>query len=301
MIKNEQTGGRTTARTRDAASAAKVPAKQDEENKAVTPASGRALPAHLAGKVKEDAGKGVSSDAADNMVPLIYILQGLSPQVEERDPAYIAGARPGDIWLRNAPVPIVKGDLGPLVQPCYFYKEVVEWTPRDDGGGYVARHDTMPADAEEVTDPKNPNRKKMVSSRGTEYVETRCHVVIVYLEDGTALPYVFPLSGSGHSASRQWMFMMNSKKHEGQVLPSYTFLYRLPTRQRQNKDGKWFMIEPVDAGTVEAPAYVSEAQYEAGRSLHEAFATGAKKAEAPMENGAGDEGGGAPNDAGGRI
>src|SRR6202035_3091033 len=57
-------------------------------------------PAALADRMKADAGRGVSTAQEDNQVPLIYVLQPLSPQVDKRSEQYVEGAEPGDLWLR---------------------------------------------------------------------------------------------------------------------------------------------------------------------------------------------------------
>lgn len=298
-----------TARTRDAATAAKPKAEAHPGTDVATTKKGAPVPAHLAEAMKTDAGQGVSTDQADSMVPLIYILQTNSPQVNPRDPAYIEGAVAGDLWLRNAPQPIIRGSVGILAQPCHFYKEVVEWGWKR-GDGFIARHDHnpkhpqgMPADAKEVEDDEG----KMVWSNNpgkSILVETRCHCVLVHDPDGVQdpLPYVFPLSGSGHTPSRQWTFMMKGKTISGQIMPSWSMMYRLPTVQKKNAKGQWFMIDPKDAGTVQEPAYVDANQYAMGKAFAEAFKSGEKKAEAPVaDTGAGGGSDTSHNDAGGRV
>jgi hypothetical protein len=84
-------------------------------------------------------GRGVSTDARDNTVPMIYLLQKSSKQVDPSDPAYDPAARPGYIWLKGHG--FVPGDQGVLVQPCYFWKEFKEWIPRSrNGGGLAGTH-----------------------------------------------------------------------------------------------------------------------------------------------------------------
>jgi hypothetical protein len=56
-------------------------AKATAATNKIVPISDALTPAFLADRIKADAGKGVSSSQADNIVPLIYILQALSPQV----------------------------------------------------------------------------------------------------------------------------------------------------------------------------------------------------------------------------
>lgn len=238
------------------------------------------VPAAIAQQMARDAGQGVSKDAEDNLVPLVYILQALSPQVLKRNENYIDGAEAGMIWLRNSPVPIVDGDEGILFQPCHFHKDWVEWIPRDSGGGFVARHAECPKNAERIEDPKRPGRVKHVMPNGNEIVETRYHAGLVYGVTDQPLPYVIPMSRSGHSVSRGWMFMMNGKSlpNGGGTPPSFSCLYRLKTKVRQNVDGEWFTWLVEDAGWVE-----NVEQYEAGKRIHDAFASGEKMADLPED------------------
>lgn len=264
------------------------PAEEPGSN--VVPLQGGALPAHLMGLAEADAGKGVSNDQADNLVPLIYVLQTNSPQVNKRDEKYVEGAEPGDILLKGAPRPVVKGEgEGVLFQPCWFDKCVNEWIPRNpdgSGGGFVARHEAMPSDAQEVELPGKAGerpRKKMMSPRDTEYIETREHAGFAYTENGP-LPYIIALSSTGHQMSREWMPLMNQKRlPNGKVAPSWCALYRITSRLRKRGAQTWFVLAATDAGPTNTTAWATADQYAKGKALYEAFASGAKQAEAPHE------------------
>lgn len=236
-----------------------------------------APPAALASLAKKDAGKGVSTAQEDNLIPLIYVLQAQSPQVNKRNAgSYIAGAEAGSIWLRNFSDPIVAGEEGFLFQPCHFSKDWVEWIPRDNGGGFVGRHAELPKDAKKVSDPKNPSKVRYVRKNGNEIIETRYHVGNVITAKYGAVPYVIPLTSSGHTVSRDWMFRMNSKQlPTGDKAPSWMCLYRLRTKERTNAAGTWFTWDISDEGWVQ-----SEEDYLRGASLHEAVTSGAKAVEA---------------------
>lgn len=259
--------------------------------------------ATLSNKVAADAGKGVSRAAYDNIVPLVYVLQPLSPQVNKRNPAYIEGAEPGSIWLRDAPLPIVSGDEGFEFQPCYFWRDVVEWVPRDRGGGFVARHlpqhelEEMDAiakrlGAKEVRDVDNPNRVDFVMPNGNELIETRYHAGYVHVGKNV-LPFVVPLSGTGHTVSRRFMFMIgNQRMPDGTPLPSWAGVYNLRTIEKSNSSGTWFQLEPSFVRLVDGLQEAIDADdgsWEPGRGwtlgaqLYEAFESGAKQAEAPAE------------------
>jgi hypothetical protein len=233
--------------------------------------------------MEKHADAGLSKSAADNLVPLVYVLQKLSPQVDKSNPQRLANAEPGDIWLRNAATPIIKGEEGMLFQPCHFEISWIEWVPRDRGAGFVARHPADPekpekcpvADAVLQRDHQNPNRVKYVRPNNNEVVETRNHVGFV-LNNGAALPFVIPLQSTGHTISRQWMFDMNSRLlPNGRSYPTWAHVYRLRTKGRTNAMGNWFILDPV------WERWADDAQFHRGTALHEAFVAGTQTAEAP--------------------
>lgn len=269
-------------KTRDAAPKVKEP---EAENLPATIENNANLPAFLAEAASADAGKGVSTAAEDNLVPLIYILQAQSPQSQKRNPDYVEGGESGAIWLRNSGRPAINGEVGILFQPSYFYKNWAEWILRSDGGGFAGVHDERPADAEEkpMIDDKgqvDPDRTRWIRPNGHEVIETRYHVGNVYLPDGTVMPFVIPMAGSAHTASRAWMFLMGSKTLPGGArAPSWAALYRLKTKLRSNKKGEWMTWDITDAGWVQ-----SVDDYKRGAILHESFAAGELKAAALDES-----------------
>lgn len=247
-------------------------------------AGANAPPSALAKTMAKDSGKGVSTDASDNVVPLVYILHQSSPQCLKNKPEYIKGAEAGMIWLRNSAEPLVDGEEGILVQPCHFSKGYVEWMP--NRGGFVARHDSLPADVKEVPDDQNPNRKKFVRKNKNEIIETRYHVVRIFTSHGV-FPYVIPFKSTGHTVSRQWMFLQNSMQlPDGGKAPSWAKLYRLTTKHKSNNAGDWHLFEVTDAGWVP-----DEENYMIGKALYEAFSKGEKSYEAEHDAGGDDSDG----------
>lgn len=262
---------------------------EDPNAKAVVAGATNALPAFLGERAKEDAGKGTSQDQADNLVPLVYVIQAQSPQANKRGPDYVEGAEAGSLWLRNSGLPAIDGDKGFTFQPCFFYKDWVEWKPAR--GGYAGRHDLRPAEAvEKNIDPNDPEKMGWVLPNGNIVVETRYHVGIVHLPDGVRMPYVIPLSGSGHTASRAFMFLMNSKSISGLdgPAPSFAALYQVVTKAKSNAKGDWMGIEFKDAGWVQTAE-----DYERGAKLNSQFASGEKAADVPLDDEASASGGGA--------
>lgn len=257
----------------------------DKPGKAVAKGGSNALPAHLA-KVKM-TGAGVSTDAADNLIPMARVLQPLSPEVQKKGTNSIPGAEPGDILIKNAPQPIIKGDEGFLFQPCYFDKGFVEWLPRakggGGGGGFVAMHKEEPKDTGSKPNPENPEKSIRVrKSNGNLIVETRYHGGFIIDEDGTPSPAVIPFSGSGHSVSKRWMMLMNKKVVDGAKVDSFAILYKFTTVHVERGGNNWFMFEVSDAGEEDANGLPttrwvdSVEDYERGKALADSLASGAR-------------------------
>lgn len=277
------------------------------------------LPAEAMGELQQDAGKGVSTLARDNIIPMIYVLQPLSPQVQDRDKdRFIEGAKPGFFWLRNSPVPIVDGDLGMAFQPCHFKRDAVEWIPRDMGGGFVARHSFIGPDESldemakrmkwDVEPSDNKRRPPTYRNGDNEIKEVRYHAGFVHggllgLADaaGLVLPFVIPFAGTGHGVSRGWMTSINQHTFPGdssKVLPACTRLYKLTTKWRKNAAGEWAQVF-VDDTLGWVPGFPQELDaYRRGIALHDAIERGEKELETPDNTGVGGGEGGGEDTAG---
>lgn len=223
-----------------------------------------------------DSGKGVSTAMEDNVVPLVYILQALSPQVQKKKEEYIDGAEAGMIWFRGTK-DVVAGEEGIPVVPCHFSKSWIEWMP--NRGGFVARHEERPADAVHTADPENPKRKFWKRGNGNIVVETREHVVIVLDVFDRPMPFVIPMSGSGHGSSRAWMTLQNRKVIPGTDLkaPSFAYIYRMKLQFRTNADGDWFMWDIIDEND-EPTMLTDPATYRMARQIEADFSKGVLKA-----------------------
>lgn len=230
--------------------------------------------------MEQDAGAGVSTDMADNIVPLIYILQAQSPQVLKQKPEFLKNAHgdkkpavAGDIWPRGEQVAWSGEEEGVEVVPVYFDKCWIEWRP--NRGGFVARHKERPADAEQkALDPQKPDRMSWVLPNGNIVQESREHVVLVLDKYDTPTPFVVPMSGSNHTASRAWMGLMNRKKTpKGNKAASFAFKYLLKTIAKSNDDGDWYGYVVEDTGEMVDPEV-----YLLARDIHNDFAGGKLRA-----------------------
>ena len=245
--------------------------------------------------MKQDSGKGVSTAAEDNIIPLIYILQAQSPQALKQKPEYIKGAVAGNIWPRGSKTLIDGEETGLPFIPVAFKKWWMEWgAERGDGlfgrHEYVATDDNKgrPVDATWEEDPKKPGQGKWVRENGHVLVETREHAGLALI-DNSWTPAVTSMSSTNHTASRMWMGLMKNKKIPGteQRAPSFAYVYCLKTIAKSNDDGDWYgwQIEDGmgDGEVVFLPDIESGVDlYKTARQLNADFESGTKRAEEPM-------------------
>lgn len=241
-----------------------------------SPASSRA------DRLAADAGKGVSPDRDDKLVPMIRVLQSQSPQCLRQKPEYIEGARAGDFFLKNTVIPVVKGEDGFDFVPCAFLKCWLEFDgPRDESPNFVARHEDAGGRPKDVAglilDPEDGY--DWISRDGHRYSLSREHYGLV----NGKMPFMFPFGGSGHTTSREWQTLMDQfRLPGGRVEPSFNRKYHVSTTPKSNKSGDWYGVSIVHLGEV------SDEEYNLGRMLWEAVMSGSRVAEAPEK----DEGGG---------
>lgn len=272
------------------------PPRQETRAVATTSGGREQLPAEVERLIRDDAGAGLSTKASDNLIPLLYVLQPLSPQALESNPAYVSGAQPGDFWLKNSVDPIVPGDEGVYFQPAHMYQEWVEWVPRKQGGGFVGRYPNDGTDRPPIAeakrkavDPENPRKVPGWSLNGNDLVDTR-YVPGHLWRGGRPIPFVIPFKSTGHSVAKGWMSKQNScQLGDGTRMPAWANLYELRTVLRKNAQGEWYAIEvgePISIFSLEGKKLVggdSMVAYGLGKSTHHAFVSGEKQA-APEED-----------------
>lgn len=260
------------------------------KQQAVQPAQQSPVPAEMdddyRALLEATKGQGISKASEDNLVPLITIFQANSKPVNRQGGAYVEGAEPGSFWLRGATPPVINGAEGFAFQPCYFYKDFAEWIPRDQGGGLVGMHRTLPAEAQEIRDERNPNKVRWKLPNGHEILERRNHLGFIVREDGSIAPYALPMTSTLHSVSRSWMTTMSNRVVDGINPSSFAFLYRIRTRQRSNAQGTWFTVDitPIThSALLNAKGMVNKDLFMQGQAMYVSCLHGDKLA-AEMED-----------------
>jgi hypothetical protein len=279
-----------------AATATKTTTKPEEPKKTASTAVAEVKSAALAvsqadldAMYEEDSGKGTSTDMADNVIPILKVIQSLTPQALKQKPEYIKGCEAGQIWARGTK-DIWPGEEGVRIVPVCYERIWLEWGAKR-GDGLKGRHrkgnDDTPRllGAELKTDSEG--NEKWTLPNGHTLQDCREHVVLLLDKYDTPKPFVLPMSGSNIGTSRNWHPMMNDKTMQleiGKVVKaaSYAYVYGLKTMARSNDDGDWFQMAIEDTRERTTPEVYLHA-----RRINADFAGGKLVADTDTEQGGG--------------
>lgn len=268
-------------------------AKQTSKTKEVAPAPKRnvaaktlnGLPAFL--DDYKSTGAGVPNKTEDFLIPMAKVLGPQSPEVLKGNPNQYKGAEAGDVFIKNAPDPLIKGEEGFLFQPCFRDEAVIEWLARGKGGGggggFVARHpadyiETSP-NAKRVPDPQNKERMVWINDK-TKNGLTFTRYVSGFLipEEGPPMPLVLPFASTGHTIAKQWNMMMAQQRLNDEAVDIWLVYYKVSTKMRTKADWNWYNFDVGNAGEDGRAMWVpTMADAERGRALHESLSRGEKK------------------------
>jgi hypothetical protein len=226
-----------------------------------------------------DAGQGAQNIGKDDMaLPFLVILQDLSPQTKKSKGEYILGAAPG-MFLNTVTSTVYKGDPGILFIPALYQRTVIEWVPKDAGGGFVADHGL--ARGTELLKQASRGDKGYVLANGNQLVETAYHFGLIvdgewdgdtFKGTGEAQQVLYTAKSSGLKVSRKWNTLTQGVKLQGRngpFTPAMAYMsYRLKTKEVSNDKGTWaeLVVEP----------YLPTPQLTGGASLYKMAVSFAK-------------------------
>lgn len=203
-----------------------------------------AVPDYLKDDV--DARQG-SEDVQQNdlLMPRLGLAQALSPQLKKTNEAYIPGLEVGDFF--NTATSEIYGKEVTVV-PVKYFKQFIEFTPIEQGGGIVAQYnDITDVPAEDLKFGPNGEKPKC-----TEFKNRLCLLV----KDGRVDPIVVSTKSSGLKTMKLW----NNKILQAGVA-AIKQLWKLESVSRSNGQQEWEGFRPVSAG------YTPEAIYPAAKEF----------------------------------
>jgi hypothetical protein len=228
--------------------------------------------------ILEFAGEGAAYDSSEMQIPFVRILQAMSPQLKKREAEYIEGSEQGDMF-NTVTKQHWTGEDGITVIPCYQTTKYLEFTPRDQGGGFRGE---IPATDPVLQRTERQGAKEMLPN-GNELVKSDQHYCLVVEADGTYQPVVIDMKSSQLKVSRRWktQIAMQKIKHPktGAMItpPLFATQWKFTTIEESNDQGSWFNYQIEKVGLLESRDLMLEA-----KSFRDSVAAGEVKA-APEE------------------
>ena len=223
-----------------------------------------------------DVGSGFEAvPSSDIQIPFIRIIQALSPQLKKTDPSFIEGASQGDIF-NTVTKKLWNGEEGILVIPSYFQQKLLEFIPRNQGGGFVGELSPESEDVRKAVRDQDSGLELL--ENGNELVRTAQHYVKIVHEDGTLESAIVDMKKTQLKKSRQWNSIMLMQKHNGASLPSFANVYRLKSVEDGNDKGSWH------SWTVNHERQVDSIDsYKDAKSLHTSIKSGELRPALPVD------------------
>lgn len=224
----------------------------------------------------DNAGDGTSYDSSEMQIPFVRLLQALSPQLKKKDPQFIEGAASGDIF-NNVTGQFWTGEEGITVIPCYQTTKYLEFTPREQGGGFRGEIESNNPVLQNTT----RNGGKELLPNGNEVVKSDQHFCLIVEEDGMTQPVVIDMKSTQLKVSRRWKTQIAMKKIKnpktGQLItpPLYASMWKLRAVEESNDKGDF------SNWVVEGIGLVSDVNvFQEAKSFRESVLAGAVKAQA---------------------
>jgi hypothetical protein len=226
------------------------------------------------GALEEMSGQGFEGADKDAFaIPFLRILQSGSPQVDDSEPSYIEGAKPGMFFNT------ITGELyGKSVKviPVTYGRAFIEWAP--NRGGFIKDHGNNPVILDRVTEVDD--KHNAILDNGNVIQDTRTHTVLL-ADNVHAGPVILSLTSSGIKHSKKWMTLMNGLllPNTTKQAPMFASVWEVETVKNENDDGKWYQIGNKSSTAIKNLAWVNQQQLEAAVACSKMVSSGAAKAD----------------------
>lgn len=238
-----------------------------------------------------DEGLGLENVTTDEFrIPILRILQALSPQCKPVNQGGIDGARPGMI-LNTSTGEVMDGETGFEFVPVKRDHNFVEYVPRDAGGGFVA---IRPVKDEEVQILRSEQGQfgKLQVPGGTELTETRYLYGLMVLSDGDIQRGVVTFSSSQIKKYQAFMnrevgitYRVNEGTEEDphwRIIhpPLWAHRWRVSTTYERNKKGEFYnwKLQLVAEPPIKARLRTDDPVYVQAREMFEMVRAGRARA-----------------------
>jgi hypothetical protein len=224
------------------------------------------------------ADQGFESHTRDDYaVPFLGVLQSNSPLVESN-----ASARPG-MLVNTVTQQLYDGKEGILFIPVHTQHNVLEWKPRNLGGGFVAAH-TMDSDlVQKAKEEQEFGKWKTVKGdeKSNDLIETQSVYGVFVNEHGSAEQMIISFSSTKIRKYKAWMTkartvqipLPNGRKINA---PLFAHKYRITSVGEKNAKGSFYNFDiNFDGGSSKACLLpTNDPLFQAAVAFHELLKDG---------------------------
>ena len=219
----------------------------------------------------------------DLALPFISILQKLNPQLDKREPEYIAEAEEGDFYNSGTGKVFAQGDTGFYFVAGAYTLNYTEWTPRESGGGLVKDWGADSSILEKTT--KNAKNQD-ATDKGTLIVTSALYFgYVLDVENELWEQAILGMKSTQLKKSRKMNATIQNARITVQVgdqkravcPPMYYHVWKITSVPEDNAEGSWMGYKIELSGSVEQFPFGKQL-FEDGKSLHDMFKKGELKA-----------------------
>lgn len=198
--------------------------------------------------------------SSDIAIPYLNILQKMSPQCDEDSPEFVPDAKPG-MFYQNVNKIMWPRDSILAIVPVAFTRMVVEWVPREKGGGLVAVHDLDIFNHVQ----HQPNDKKIPVrvDNGNLLIDTAQHIVLYKsLLSGEFEPALISMKSTNLKKSRLWNSLISQQMIPGtkQQAPRWMFEWNTTTIREEKDGNSWYNFEFARGRVVDKETFLKAAK-----------------------------------------
>lgn len=177
----------------------------------------------------------------DYAVPFLGVLQSNSPLLNDH-----ATARAGMLF-NTVTQKVYDGKAGVCFVPAFTDHVVVEWKPRDSGGGFVAIHQLGTPLLEKVKAEQEFGKWKTVKGdpKSNDLIETFYVYGVFIAPDGSYEQMIIAFSSTKIKAYKRWMtkartLQIAMPKLGRRTPPLFSHRYRITSVSEKNPKGSYF-------------------------------------------------------------
>jgi hypothetical protein len=249
------------------------------------------------------AGHGVEDVRKEEMlIPILRILQPLSPQCEEGNAKFIPDAKPGMIYNTATGQLFSRDGFDFII--CYRDHNFIEYVPRDNGGGFVGIHDPSDEFIAQLRDAQGEFGKLKLdpeNEASNEIIETYYFYGIASprlddegnpVEDWDPIRAVIPYASTQIKKYRGMMTTINGIRlripGKPEVpFPIFAHVWQFGTQPERNKKGSFFGWRTALRGgsSMSARLAPSDPRFIDAAGFHKLLTSGAVSADFGKDDG----------------